>query len=86
MPVISRFFGIAIRIYFRDHAPAHFHARYAEHEASISIESLEVIEGRLPPRAQRMVIEWAVLNRQALRDDWRLALAGQPLQPIAPLE
>lgn len=86
MPVISRFFGIAIRMYFGDHAPPHFHARYAEHEAVISIEGLSVIEGRLPPRAQRLVTEWALLNRQALRDDWKRAQAGQPLQPIAPLE
>ncbi len=86
MPVISRFFGIAIRMYFGDHAPPHFHARYAEHEAVISIESLAVIEGRLPPRARRMVVEWAALHRQALRHDWKLARAGLPLQPIAPLE
>jgi hypothetical protein len=86
VPVISRFFGIAIRMYYRDHAPAHFHARYGEHEVLLSIKDLAVIRGGLPPRAQRMVVEWAFLHRDALHQDWTLARAGQPLQPIPPLE
>jgi hypothetical protein len=52
MPTISFFYGIAIRMYFRDHAPAHFHAIYGEHEAFISIETGEVIFGHLPKRQQ----------------------------------
>ena len=51
MPTISFFYGIAIRMYFRDHAPAHFHAIYGEHEAFISIETGEVIFGHLPKTA-----------------------------------
>ena len=86
MPVICRFFGIAIRMYYRDHHPPHFHARYGEHEIVVSIEDLEILEGRLPPRARRMVIEWAFLHREALRADWALAQAGRPLQSIPPLE
>ena len=86
MPVICRFFGIAIRMYYRDHAPPHFHARYGEHEIVVSIEDLEIIEGSLPPRARRMVIEWAFLHRDALRRDWTLARAGEPLQSVPPLE
>ncbi len=44
MPVISRFFGIAIRMYYLDHAPPHFHAHYGEHELVVSIRNLEIIE------------------------------------------
>jgi len=86
VPVISRFFGIAIRMYYRDHEPPHFHARYGEHEVIVSIEELEILEGTLPPRARRLVIEWAFLHRDALRRDWALARAGAPLRPIPPLE
>ena len=86
MPVIRRFFGIAIRMYYRDHAPPHFHAVYGGHEAVISIPDVVVMEGRLPPRVLGMVIEWALQHRRALLDDWALARAGLPLIPIPPLE
>ena len=52
-------YGIVIKMYFADHAPPHFHAEYAEHEARIAIESLAVISGKLPPRAMGLVAEWA---------------------------
>ena len=70
MPRITEFFGIVIAMYFNDHAPPDFHARYAEHEALIAIDSLEVLEGELPRRALALVLEWAALQRGALRDDW----------------
>lgn len=86
MPEISRFFGIVIRIYFNDHDPAHFHAAYGEFEALINIETLAVYRGDLPRRALALVLEWAALHRDELRQDWELARKGQSLQPIAPLE
>ena len=86
VPVICRFFGIAIRMYYSDHPPPHFHARYGEHEAVVSVHDPRVTEGSLPPRVQGMVIEWAVRNRQALLDDWARARRGAPLLPIPPLE
>ena len=51
MPEVSRFYGIIVKMYFNDHAPPHFHAFYGEHEALVSITTLAVIAGRLPPRA-----------------------------------
>lgn len=86
MPVISRFFGIVVRMYYRDHAPPHFHARYGDHEVVVQIDGLRVLEGGLPPRAYRMLLEWAALHGQELAEDWRLARAGKPLRAIAPLE
>jgi hypothetical protein len=59
MPTISQFFGIIIQMFWREHAPPHFHAMYGEHEIQIDIRTLEVIKGRLPKRAQAMVLEWA---------------------------
>ncbi len=64
MPTISQFFGIVIQMFWREHAPPHFHALHAEHEALIDIRSLEVIRGSLPRRALALVLEWAALCQQ----------------------
>lgn len=85
MPTVSRFFGIRITMYHQDHAPPHFHARYGEFEATISIHELRVLRGLLPRRALALVVEWAQLLRDALREDWDRARAEPPLLPIPPL-
>lgn len=85
MPVISRFLGIAIAMLYRDHNPPHFHAVYGEHEITVSIEDATVT-GRLPRRAQALVLEWLSLHRDELRANWERARAGEPLLPIPPLE
>lgn len=86
MPEISRFFGVIISINYRDHPPPHFHVRYGEQKALIGIQSLNLLEGNLSPRLFGMVIEWALLHRQELLDDWELARQQQPLRAIEPLE
>lgn len=86
MPRLSTFFGIIIAMYHNDHAPPHFHAAYQGFEAQISIESLEILRGSLPRRALALVLEWAVLNREALRVNWDRARQGLPLDPIEPLD
>lgn len=85
MPEISRFLGIVIGMFYSEHGAAHFHAVYGEHEASIEIESGRV-HGQLPPRALRLVLEWAELHKAELSENWQLARMGQPLKRIAPLE
>jgi hypothetical protein len=59
MPQISYFLGIVIKMFYRDHNPPHFHAEYAEYEALIDIQKLELWSGYLPPRVLGLVIEWA---------------------------
>ena len=86
MPEVARFFGIVIRIYFRDHNPAHFHAEYGEFEALVEIDTLAVLRGELPRRALALVLEWAALHRDELRVDWQQAQIGIPLDPIDPLD
>jgi hypothetical protein len=86
VPAISRFFGIVILLYYNDHAPPHFHARYGEYRAQMTIETLEIIDGELPRRALMLVLEWASLHRAELRQNWQNARAGLPLIEIAPLE
>lgn len=72
MPTISQFFGIVIQMFWREHAPPHFHALYGEYEALIDIRTLDVIRGGLPRRAQALVLEWAALYRAELMEDWNL--------------
>jgi hypothetical protein len=86
MPEISRFFGIIIRMYFNDHVPPHFHADYGENSIEITIETLEVLKGKLPNRVLGLVLEWASLHRNELRADWERARNGETLEPIQPLE
>lgn len=86
MPRVSEFFGIVITLYYNDHAPPHFHAKYGGSEAEIAIETLEMIEGSLPRRVFGLVLEWAVLHREELRANWNAARVGKPLSRIAPLE
>jgi hypothetical protein len=86
VPKICEFFGIAIYMYFDDHPPPHFHARYAEFEAVIRIEDLSVQRGSLPPRALGLVVEWAKLHQPELTEAWARAQAGQVLSKIDPLE
>ena len=86
MPTISWFYGIAIRMYARDHPPPHFHAVYGEHEVFVSIDTGEVIEGGLPKRAARLVKEWTLARQDQLRENWRRARMGVPLEKIAGLD
>lgn len=86
MPEISRFFGIVIRMYFRDHNPPHFHAFYGDDMALIEITSSSVIAGKIPPRALGLVSEWVAIHRSELMDDWENAREELPLLPIPPLE
>jgi hypothetical protein len=86
MPEISRFFGIAIKMYFDDHLPPHFHAEYGEHEALININTLALVGGKLPPRVLGLVMEWAALHQEELKMEWEKAKQLQPLDKIDPLD
>lgn len=85
MPTISVFYGILIQMFWREHAPPHFHALYAEHEALIDIRTLAVIRGSLPSRALTLVQEWATVHQNELMEDWRLCQTNQTPQRISPL-
>ena len=86
MPVISRFFGILIALYWDDHAPPHFHAKYGGEEAVVDIKNGVVIKGALSTRVISLVEEWRQLHVEELMKDWDLARQRKPLQYIAPLE
>jgi hypothetical protein len=86
VPRVSDFYGITISMYFNDHAPPHFHVIYAEHEASMRLADLTILEGKLPSRASRLVREWAGLHAQELWANWEKARAGLALDTIPGLE
>lgn len=82
MPIVSIFFGIVIRMYFDDHPPPHFHASYQGLEAFVSIETGEIIAGRLPKSAARIVRQWALDHREALMANWSRGVALLPMEMI----
>jgi len=71
MPVIARFYGILIKMYFKEHGTPHFHALYAEYNCVFNIESFEMIEGDLPKRARNLVKEWAGIYQKDLLVMWK---------------
>ena len=85
MPEISRFLGIVIRMYFREHAPAHFHAEYGDYEMTVDVET-GVMTGKFPRRALNAVMEWYLLHKDELMANWEAARNRKPLSKIEPLE
>ena len=85
MPTISTFYGILIRMFFNDHPPPHFHARYGEFEATIEIDTLDILEGALPGRALKLVQEWAMMHREELLEDWQRCRENSHPARIEPL-
>lgn len=84
MPVLSRFYGIIIRMYFQqaEHNPPHIHALYGEDMAAVDIKTGEVLEGSLPPKALSMVREWSSIHKKDLLYMWET----QEFKALPPLE
>jgi hypothetical protein len=85
MPIISRFLGIIISMYWDDHSPPHFHAKYGEYEIAIAILT-GVVEGSFPKRGLGHVLEWYELHKEELMEDWELCRRSEMPKPIEPLE
>jgi len=85
MPEISRFLGIVIAMYFKEHSPPHFHAKYGGQRAAFSIQDLQLIEGNLPPRVVSIVLEWAFVHREELMENWKRVERREELRKIDPL-
>ena len=86
MPTICIFDGIKISMFYRDHAPPHFHVVYADEAAEIGIDPITIIEGQLSRRIRAKVFEWAAIHQAELRANWELARGHLPLFDIAPLD
>jgi hypothetical protein len=86
MPELSRFYGIIIYMFAKDHNPPHFHAKYGDHMGIIDIQKSELIEGELPRRALRLVQDWAELHKDELLLNWETAQSDNPeFRRIEPL-
>ena len=81
MPEVARFYGIVVKMFFGDHPPPHFHAVYGEHVGLFNIDTLEMIEGDLPNRAKSLIVEWAHLHKEALKQMWE----SQEFRKLPPL-
>jgi hypothetical protein len=86
MPTIAYFLGVAVRMFFNDHDPPHFHVQYQGYRARILIASGEIIDGRLPPTVVRLVKEWTALRRDALMRNWIAARSDGQLERIGGLD
>ena len=84
MPVLSRFYGIVIRMYFQqsEHNPPHIHALYGDDMAAVDIRTGDILEGYLPPKALSMVREWTEINKNELLRMWET----QEFKALPPLE
>ena len=85
MPELSRFLGIIITMYFDDHNPPHFHVRYNDYRAILSINDLHLLDGKLPPRVFELVKEWAELHKNELIDNWNMVKETGKYFKIEPL-
>jgi len=89
MPTISEFYGIRIKMIHYDvgrHHQPHIHAEYQDFEAVYSIPDGELLAGELPRRQKNKVEEWIEQHQDELKDDWQLAIAGEKLFKIDPLD
>jgi len=84
MPVIARFYGVVIKMYFRqsEHNPPHIHAIYGEYIGAIDIRTSDMLEGDLPKRALKMVQEWVSQHERELMNMWET----QEFTELPPLE
>lgn len=86
MPKISYFFGISIYLYYLDHNPPHFHVIYNEFEATVSIDTFEILTGDLPNRVKGLVAEWYAMHKNELVTNWNKAVNGEEPNKIEPLK
>lgn len=89
MPIISMFYGIIIRMYNFDnmkHHLAHIHAEYQDYDAVFSIENGDVLEGEFPNKSRKLVQAWIEIHKDELMADWKLAIYGEKVFKIKPLE
>lgn len=84
MPQLSRFTASSSSCFFNDHAPPHFHARYAGHRGRFALDGIK-IDGDLPRRAETLITDWVALHGDELAACWERAVRNEPTGSIEPL-
>ena len=86
MPIVSRFFGIIIRMYYDEHNPPHIHAEYQQNKAVVDFSG-NILKGGLKSKtATKLVREWIDIHSKDLEDNWDLARSGKEVHEIEPLD
>lgn len=86
MPIIAVFFGIVVRMFYKEHEPAHFHAEHQGQYAKFDFAG-KLVAGQIESNtALRLIRRWAVSHRPALQKNWMAMKQGKPLEKIPPLE
>ena len=86
MPVLSKFYGIVIRMLFAQPLVAHFHAIYQDWELVVGVNPVRVVNGNAPVRVQAMVLEWAQQHQEELLAAWQSVSQAKAPAPIEPLQ
>jgi hypothetical protein len=85
MPIISAFYGVVIRMFYKEHEPAHFHAEHGGHNAKVDFAG-NITAGEIRSRkARQRIRRWAEVHREQLEANWARMKAGQSLESIEPL-
>ena len=84
MPVISRFNGITIKMYYRnrEHNPPHIHAIYGECIGVFYISNGEMFEGDIPPKEQQRIKQFVLFHQKRLAQMWE----KQDFEVLSPIE
>ena len=82
MPVIARFYGITVSMYFNDHEPPHVHFLYGGDEEVMDIRNGRILDGAIPKRAHKMAVEWWDEHRDELMEMWKNQDRGRKIAPL----
>jgi len=88
MPSISMFYGIIIKMLFKDiqqHNSPHIHAVYGDYEAVFDVNTCKLLAGKFPPKQTKLVEAWMELYQDDLKANWKLAVIGEQPYKIKPL-
>jgi hypothetical protein len=86
VPIISVFFGIVVRMFYKEHEPAHFHAEYQGQHGKFDFDGHQVVGNVQSGTALRLIAEWGALHRVELERNWDRMKTGRPLERIEPLD
>lgn len=84
MPVISRFYGMVVKMFFlaSEHNPPHIHVVYGEYVGIIDIRTIQMLQGDLPNKALNIVQEWVQIHQNELLEMWQT----QDIKPLPPID
>lgn len=89
MPIVSQFYGIIIRMYFKDtqqHYLEHIHVQYNEYDAVYSIRNSKILEGKMPQKQHKLVIAWIEIHKDELKALWDVSQKDGEIFKIEPLK